>query len=73
MLIYYSQIKMQKYLLSFVLTGNPNTMWPEDKLEWPLYNSTSEGIQMVFNETFYTDTDDLAIKKVVYWNKALWY
>ncbi|PVH78515.1 esterase [Cadophora sp. DSE1049] len=68
-----SQIKMQKYLLSFVLTGNPNTLWPEDKLEWPLYNSTSEGIQMVFNETFYTDADDLAIEKVVYWNKALWY
>ena len=64
---------MQKYLLSFVLTGNPNSKWPEDKLEWPLYNTTAAGVQLVFNTTFYTDVDDLATEKTLYWNKALWY
>lgn len=65
-------IKMQKYLLSFVLTGNPNTQWPEDKLEWPLY---SEGGQdLVFNTSgLYTQSSDLENAKVAFWNKALWY
>lgn len=65
-------IKMQKYLLSFVLTGNPNTQWPEDKLEWPLY---SEGGQdLVFNTSgLYTQASDLENAKVAFWNKALWY
>jgi carboxylesterase type B len=64
---------MQKYLMSFVLTGNPNTLWSEDKLEWPLYNSSSAGTELVFNTTFYTQDDDLANAKSVFWNKALWY
>ncbi|KAJ4388880.1 hypothetical protein N0V93_006341 [Gnomoniopsis smithogilvyi] len=65
-------IKMQKYLMSFVLTGNPNTQWPDDKLEWPLYNESL--VDIVFNTTdFYTQTSDLADEKVAYWNKALWY
>lgn len=65
-------IKMQKYLMSFVLTGNPNTMWSEDKLEWPLYSEGAE--DLVFNTTgFYTQPSDLATEKVTQWNKALWY
>lgn len=65
-------IKMQKYLMSFVLTGNPNTQWPDDKLEWPLYSESQ--VDIVFNTTeFYTQTSDLANEKVAYWNKALWY
>ncbi|KAK3936038.1 Alpha/Beta hydrolase protein [Diplogelasinospora grovesii] len=28
--------QMQKYLLSFVLTGDPNSMWSGDKTYWPL-------------------------------------
>lgn len=64
---------MQKYLLSFVLTGNPNSKWPEDNPEWPLYNTTTTGVQLVFNTTFYTDVDDLATEKTLYWNQALWY
>lgn len=65
-------LKMQKYLMSFVLTGNPNTMWPEDKLEWPLYSESQ--MDLVFNTTaFYTQTSDLANERVTYWNKALWY
>ncbi|CAN8095494.1 unnamed protein product [Discula destructiva] len=65
-------VKMQKYLMSFVLTGNPNTMWSEDKLEWPLY---SEGGQdLVFNTTaFFTQASDLENEQVAFWNKALWY
>ncbi|WQF78765.1 Putative carboxylesterase, type B, carboxylesterase type B, alpha/Beta hydrolase [Colletotrichum destructivum] len=66
-------IMMQKYLLSFVLTGNPNTLWPEDKLEWPQYNSSTAGTQIVFNTTFYLDNDDLANDQAKFWNKALWY
>ena len=68
-------VKMQKYLLSFVLTGNPNTQWPEDKLYWPKYmegNSTS-GTQIIFNTTFTTGADDLASEKSLLWNQALWY
>lgn len=65
-------IKMQKYLMSFVLTGNPNTKWADDKLEWPLYSESQEDI--VFNTTaFYLQTSDLANEKVTFWNKALWY
>lgn len=65
-------VKMQKYLLSFVLTGNPNTMWAEDKLAWPLYSEGAEDI--VFNTTgFFTQPSDLENDKVAFWNKALWY
>ncbi|TDZ30048.1 Para-nitrobenzyl esterase [Colletotrichum spinosum] len=67
-------IMMQKYLLSFVLTGDPNAKWAEDKLEWPQYgNSSTAGTQIVFNTTFYLDEDDLANEKALFWNKALWY
>ncbi|KAJ5010634.1 hypothetical protein K4K57_006913 [Colletotrichum sp. SAR 10_99] len=67
-------VMMQKYLMSFVLTGNPNTMWAEDKLEWPQYgNDTTAGTQIVFNTTFYLDEDDLANDKALFWNKATWY
>lgn len=68
-------VTMQKYLLSFILTGDPNAQWADDKLYWPRYNEseTGNGIELVFNTTMYTQDDDLAIEKVVYWNKALWY
>ncbi|RDW89217.1 putative carboxylesterase family protein [Coleophoma cylindrospora] len=67
-------VTMQKYLMSFVLTGNPNTMWTADKLYWPQYgNSTTAGTELVFNTTMYTQADDLANVKSVIWNKALWY
>lgn len=65
-------VKMQKYLMSFVLTGNPNTMWPEDKLSWPLYNES--GYDMVFNVSgFYTQSSDIENAKTAWWNKALWW
>ncbi|KAG2502502.1 hypothetical protein JM16_009773, partial [Phytophthora kernoviae] len=53
-------VMMQKYLMSFVLTGNPNTMWPEDKIYWPVYNESSVGTEIVFNDTFTLSDDDLA-------------
>lgn len=65
-------VKMQKYLMSFVLTGNPNTKWAEDKLEWPLYNES--GYDLVFNTSgFYTQASNLETDQVTFWNKALWY
>ncbi|EGZ09276.1 hypothetical protein PHYSODRAFT_249908 [Phytophthora sojae] len=66
-------VMMQKYLLSFVLTGNPNTMWADDKIYWPLYNESSVGTQIVFNDTFAVADDNLANAKSLFWNKALWY
>ncbi|RAH49184.1 carboxylesterase family protein-like protein [Aspergillus brunneoviolaceus CBS 621.78] len=66
--------KMQKYLLSFVLTGNPNTKWADDKLYWPEYlNGSYTATQLVFNSTMYLTQDDLANARSVFWNKALWY
>ncbi|KKA22716.1 Esterase [Rasamsonia emersonii CBS 393.64] len=64
-------IKMQKYLLSFVLTGDPNTLWADDKPYWPQYGNAST--QLVFNSSFYLAEDDLANAKSLFWNKALWY
>ncbi|KAJ5718168.1 hypothetical protein N7488_003814 [Penicillium malachiteum] len=63
--------KMQKYLLSFVLTGNPNTKWAGDKVYWPNYGSNAT--ELVFNYTMYLQNDDLANAKSTYFNKALWY
>ncbi|GMF24661.1 unnamed protein product [Phytophthora lilii] len=59
-------VTMQKYLLSFVLTGNPNFVWPDDKIYWPLYNESSVGTQIVFNDTFTTADDDLANAKSLF-------
>ena len=64
---------MQKYFLSFVLSGNPNTLWPEDKISWPLYNTSSDGATLVFNTTFTVAGDDLLNEKALFWNQALWY
>ncbi|KAG6975298.1 hypothetical protein JG688_00002528 [Phytophthora aleatoria] len=61
------------YLLSFVITGNSNTMWPDDKLYWPQYNESSVGTEIVFDDTFTVADDDLANSKSLFWNKALWY
>ncbi|PYH70843.1 esterase [Aspergillus vadensis CBS 113365] len=62
---------MQKYLLSFVLTGNPNTLWPNDKIYWPKYGNATNTIN--FNTTMSITFDDLANDKSLFWNKALWY
>ncbi|TEY71328.1 hypothetical protein BOTCAL_0095g00110 [Botryotinia calthae] len=64
---------MQKYLLSFALTGNPNTLWPNDKMEWPLYNTSTNGVGIVFNTSMYLQAGSLANAKSRFWNKALWY
>ncbi|KAF7932980.1 uncharacterized protein EAE97_008747 [Botrytis byssoidea] len=64
---------MQKYLLSFALTSNPNTLWPNDKMEWPLYNTSTNGVEIVYNTSMYLQADSLAKAKSRFWNKALWY
>ncbi|KAB8300403.1 hypothetical protein EYC80_000581 [Monilinia laxa] len=68
-------LKMQKYLVSFILSGDPNTLWPEDKLYWPIHggNSSSVGRELVFNTTIYIQDDSLANNRSLFWNKALWY
>ncbi|KAF4629416.1 hypothetical protein G7Y89_g8732 [Cudoniella acicularis] len=67
-------VMMQKYLMSFVLIGNPNTLWSSDKLYWPQYgNSSTAGTQLVFNTTFYLEGDDLATEKSLNWNKIIWH
>lgn len=68
-------VQMQKYLLSFVLTGDPNTMWADDKLYWPKYNekNSTAGTQIIFNTTLSIADDDLATDKSLFWNKVLWY
>lgn len=68
---YLPQTKIQKYLLSFVLTGDPNTLWADDKPYWPQYGNASR--KLVFNSSFYLAEDDLANAKSLFWNKALWY
>ncbi|KAE8908634.1 hypothetical protein PF005_g11905 [Phytophthora fragariae] len=65
--------QMQKYLLSFVLTGNPNSVWADDKPYWPRYNESVAGVQIVMNDTFSIADDYLAGSKSLFWNKALWY
>ncbi|KAI9647017.1 hypothetical protein NHQ30_005019 [Ciborinia camelliae] len=68
-------LKMQMYLMSFILTGNPNTMWSQHTLFWPIHagNSSSPGHELVFNNTMYVQDDLLANHKSLFWNKALWY
>ncbi|GMF43946.1 unnamed protein product [Phytophthora fragariaefolia] len=65
--------KMQKYLLSLVLTGNPNSAWTDDKLYWPRYDNCTMGVQIVMNGTFSVAKDNLATSTSFFWNKALWY
>ncbi|KAL4923081.1 uncharacterized protein BDV17DRAFT_296689 [Aspergillus undulatus] len=57
---------MQKYL-----TGNPNTLWPEDKIYWPKYGNLTNTIS--FNNTLSLTVDELANDKSLFWNKVLWY
>lgn len=66
-------ITMQKYLMSFVLTGNPNKKWTDDKLYWPQYNEDTAATELVFNTTMYTQTDSLLNDQALFWNKAKWY
>ncbi|ETI41009.1 hypothetical protein F442_13569 [Phytophthora nicotianae P10297] len=62
-------VSMQKYLVSFVLTGNPNSVWSEDKIYWPMFNESSVGAQIVLNDTFSVADDSLANAKSLFWNR----
>ncbi|KAF2203398.1 carboxylesterase family protein-like protein [Delitschia confertaspora ATCC 74209] len=68
-------VKMQKYMLSFILKGDPNALWKNDKLYWPMYDEkkSDSGTQLIFNTTFTVGPNDLATEKTLFWNKALWY
>ncbi|GAM89986.1 hypothetical protein ANO11243_080260 [Dothideomycetidae sp. 11243] len=72
--------KMQHYLLSFVMTGDPNAMWKTDSRPfWPRYDTQTSGVQLVVNTNWGNETfkvlpgDDLDNAKTLFWNKALWY
>ncbi|PNS20315.1 Secreted lipase [Sphaceloma murrayae] len=72
--------KMQKYLLSLVITGDPNKYWPKQKIYWPRYSSLEGGAQLVINNTLSQNEtfrivagDDLDNAKTLFWNKGLWY
>ncbi|KAF2753613.1 carboxylesterase family protein-like protein [Pseudovirgaria hyperparasitica] len=66
--------QMQKYLMSFVLTGNPNSLWSSDKLYWPQYTAgNTSTTELVFNTTMYLEEDSLANARSLFWNKVLWY
>jgi len=67
---------MQKYLMSFVKTGNPNTLWADDKPIWPKYTDDNGTMQqLVFNnaDDFYVGQDDLLTAGNMYWNLGLWF
>ncbi|KAL7412590.1 major facilitator superfamily domain-containing protein [Mrakia frigida] len=76
--------RMQQYLLSFVITGNPNTLFAGQNttsenglalLEdgWPLYNGNPTDQVVSFDETGFSIVgDELDSDQVKFWNKALW-
>jgi len=66
-------VKMQKYLMSFVLTGDPNTLWAEDKPSWPLYGNGTQEIVFNNDQEFYLRADDLVNERSAFWNQGLWY
>ncbi|RAH52033.1 hypothetical protein BO85DRAFT_464296 [Aspergillus piperis CBS 112811] len=55
---------MQQYLLAFVLTGNPNTLWLDDKIYCPKYRNATNTIS--FNTTMSITFDDLANDKTLF-------
>ncbi len=63
---------VQKYLMSLVLTGYPNTIWTNDRIDWLLYGNSLAGQQIVFSETFKIQEDDLVNNKIIYCSQALW-
>lgn len=65
-------VAMQKYLLSFLLTGDPNGRWATETTYRRRYGTSAA--KLVFNTSaFTTQADDLANQKCLFWNKALWY
>lgn len=75
-------ILLQKYLLSFVITGDPNALWADDKAKicWPKYSESisksadGAGVAIVFGaDGFSVGPYDLANNRSLFWNKALWY
>jgi len=76
-------LTFQKYLLSFVITGNPNKMYRDatSKVHWPKYGSQPANgpVQLVVNTTLPGNPfkiqygDDLDDARTLFWNRALWY
>ena len=41
-------------------------------LDWPLYNTSTAGTELVFNTTFYLKDDNLANAESLFRNKVMW-
>ncbi|KAM0752975.1 alpha/beta-hydrolase [Meredithblackwellia eburnea MCA 4105] len=74
-------VQMQRYLLSFVITGNPNSLASVNSTaviteisSWPRYGGNPDHV-VEFNTTGFSVThyDELDNNQVRFWNKALWY
>ncbi|WWC90313.1 uncharacterized protein L201_005246 [Kwoniella dendrophila CBS 6074] len=72
--------QMQRWLTSFVISGDPNTYASATDSnitnisEWPLYGSNDNVVEFQTNGTGFNLTgDELDSAQVVFWNKALWY
>ncbi|WVQ73866.1 hypothetical protein IAR50_003447 [Cryptococcus sp. DSM 104548] len=72
--------QMQRYLVSFVLTGDPNTYASGGSGNisyvdsWPLYGSEQKVLEFQPSAVGFNITgDELDSPQVVFWNKALWY
>ncbi|ODN80792.1 hypothetical protein L202_02942 [Cryptococcus amylolentus CBS 6039] len=73
-------LQMQRYLVSFVLTGDPNTYASGSTGNlstidsWPLYGSEDQVVEFQPSGAGFNITgDELDSAQVVFWNKALWY
>lgn len=60
---------LQKYLISFIKTGNPNTEY-EGLLNWPAYGN---GVQINFNQSFIDIIPtDLDTPQCAWWVQGLY-
>ena len=60
---------LQKYLISFIKTGNPNTEYP-GLLNWPTYGN---GVQINFNQSFIdVIPTDLDTPQCAWWVQGLY-
>ncbi|WVQ82598.1 hypothetical protein IAT38_004728 [Cryptococcus sp. DSM 104549] len=72
--------QMQRYLVSFILSGDPNTYASGGSGnityadEWPLYGSEDKVLEFQPEAAGFNITgDELDSAQVQFWNKALWY
>ncbi|KIY70392.1 alpha/beta-hydrolase [Cylindrobasidium torrendii FP15055 ss-10] len=65
-------LRMQAYLASFVITGDPNAMFSNATTYWPQYGSNDTVLQLSEDGTEVIG-DELDASSIVFWNHAYWY